>query len=83
MSETPTIVWKGQSDKGYTYLIYISGTSFKEMAGNYIFAKETKPGVLDPMLHRTNRESKPQIGRSRERGVCQEKWSNSYSCSFE
>ena len=37
------IEYKGQSGRMYEYLIYPIGTSFKDIPGNYIFAKETSP----------------------------------------
>jgi predicted GIY-YIG superfamily endonuclease len=48
MSEAPTIMWPGQSGKNYKYWIYSFDTSFKEEPGNYIFAKETRPGYWSP-----------------------------------
>ena len=48
MSEAPTIMWAGQSGKEYKYWVYPIGTSFKEEAGNYIFARETKPASWSP-----------------------------------
>lgn len=48
MTEAPTIMWSGKSGKEYKYWIYPIGTSFKEEPGNYIFAKETKPGYWLP-----------------------------------
>lgn len=44
MSDAPAINWTGKSGKQYQYWIYPIGTNFKEVAGNYIFAKETQPG---------------------------------------
>ncbi len=44
MSDIPTCTWIGQSGHTYTYWIYPIGSSFKEQAGNYIFAKETGHG---------------------------------------
>jgi hypothetical protein len=48
MVETQTIVWSGLSGKNYKYWIYPIGTSFKKESGNYIFAKESKPGFWSP-----------------------------------
>ncbi len=48
MSETPTINWGGLSGKEYTYGIYPIGTPFKDIPGNYVFAKQTKPGYWSP-----------------------------------
>src|SRR6266581_1210234 len=48
MTETATIQWPGKSGTQYKYWIYPIGSSFKEEAGNYIFAKETKPGSFSP-----------------------------------
>jgi hypothetical protein len=39
-----TINWAGASGKAYTYYIHPIGTSFRNEAGNYIYAKQTKPG---------------------------------------
>jgi len=49
MAETPTINWSGKSGTNYKYWIYEIGNKFKEEAGNYIFAKETKPGYWKPV----------------------------------
>jgi hypothetical protein len=48
MAEPLIIMWHGLSGKEYKYWIYPIGTSFKEEPGNYIFAKETKPGHWSP-----------------------------------
>ncbi len=48
MSEAPTIMWPGLSGREYKYWIHPIGASFKEEAGNYIFAKEAKPGYWTP-----------------------------------
>jgi len=48
MTNAPTIKWRGQLGKDYTYWIYPIGTSFKKEPGNYIFAKETTPGRWTP-----------------------------------
>lgn len=39
-----TIKWPGLSGKDYVYQIYPIDTSFNDVAGNYIFAKESSPG---------------------------------------
>ncbi len=44
MSDAPTINWSGKSGTEYTYWIYSIETTFKDGPGNYIFAKETRPG---------------------------------------
>lgn len=48
MTEAATISWPGKSGAQYKYWIYPIETNFKEAAGNYIFAKETKPGSWSP-----------------------------------
>ena len=48
MSEEQTIVWEGKTGAGYKYWIHPIGTTFKEVAGNYVFAKETRPGYWAP-----------------------------------
>ncbi len=42
---TKTILWKGASGAEYKYWIYDLPPNFKAGAGNYIFAKETKPNT--------------------------------------
>ncbi len=42
-------MWSGVSGREYKYWIYPIGTSFKPVAGNYIFAKETKPHEWTPI----------------------------------
>ena len=49
MAETPTISWEGQSGIKYPYFIYPIGATFKEEAGNYIFALETRPNYWKPI----------------------------------
>ena len=48
MTDAMQIKWAGQSGREYTYGIYPLGTTFKEEAGNYIFAKETSPNRWMP-----------------------------------
>ena len=43
MSDERTIMWLGISGNQYKYWISPIGSSFKPVAGNYIFAKETSP----------------------------------------
>jgi len=45
----PQIYWEGKSGKKYGYWIYPIGTSFKDVPGNYIYAKETEPGKWRPV----------------------------------
>jgi hypothetical protein len=49
MAETPTIKWEGASGALYTYWIYPLGIALNAKAGNYAFAKETKPGYFVPL----------------------------------
>ena len=49
MADVPTIQWPDRSGKKYTYWIYKFSANFKADAGNYIFAKETKPGSWSPV----------------------------------
>lgn len=49
MADAQTIDWPGKSGMSYKYEIYPIGTSFKEKPGNYIFAKETRPGSWAPV----------------------------------
>ena len=43
------IIWRGASGKKYTYWISPIDSSFKDEPGNYIFAKETSPGLWNPI----------------------------------
>lgn len=49
MADELTIMWSGISGKEYKYWIQPIGTSFKPVAGNYIFAEETKPHEWTPI----------------------------------
>jgi predicted GIY-YIG superfamily endonuclease len=49
MAEAQTIMWPGKSGKEYQYWIHPINTEFKDSPGNYIFAKETKPGHWLPV----------------------------------
>lgn len=42
-----TISWQGQSGLAYKYEIYPMDKPFPAVAGNYIFAKETKPNTYE------------------------------------
>jgi hypothetical protein len=44
-----TIKWTGQSGAEYEYWIYPIDTTFNSSPGNYIFAKETRPGYWAPV----------------------------------
>jgi hypothetical protein len=47
-TEARTILWTGQSGSKYKYSIYKIGTNFKDIAGNYVYAQETKPNSWSP-----------------------------------
>ena len=49
MADAPTILWPGKSGKEYKYSIYPINTELRDSPGNYIFAKETKPGHWYPV----------------------------------
>lgn len=74
MADERTIMWSGKSGQEYKYWIFpIIGTSFEPVAGNYIFARETKPhtwtpvyiGETENLQNRltTNHEKMPCINR--------------------
>ena len=44
MSNGQTIHWAGKSGTDYVYTIYVIGTSFRKIPGNYIFAKQDASG---------------------------------------
>jgi hypothetical protein len=39
-----TCAWTGKSGKKYEYTIYSMDTTWNDVAGNYIFAREASPG---------------------------------------
>jgi predicted GIY-YIG superfamily endonuclease len=45
----PDIYWKGASGERYGYWIHIIGATFEDSPGNYIYAKETRPGYWSPV----------------------------------
>lgn len=50
MSEPTPINWPGASGAAYTHYIYPRGQSFtSDVPGNYVYAKETKPGTWEPI----------------------------------
>ena len=49
MADERTIHWEGKSGTKYKYWIYKIGTTFTAAPGNYVFAKETKPGTFEPI----------------------------------
>ena len=49
MPETTYIEWDGKSGEEYRYRIYQIGFKFSKNPGNYIFAKEVKPGEWSPV----------------------------------
>ena len=49
MTDERTMMWSGISGKEYKYWIVSIGASFKPVAGNYIFAKETSPNTWAPI----------------------------------
>jgi hypothetical protein len=49
MAEPVTIEWKGKSGRAYRYHIFPRSTTHKAIGGNYIFAKETRPGYFVPI----------------------------------
>jgi len=46
---SPDIYWKGASGKEYGYWIHEIGTKFNNLAGNYIYANEERPGFWNPI----------------------------------
>lgn len=48
MSDARSINWTGKSGREYTHFIYSIDQTFKDVPGNYIFAKETSPHKWSP-----------------------------------
>ena len=46
---TPTILWAGQSGRSYTFWIYPIGTNFCDKPGNYVYSRQTQPGMWSPV----------------------------------
>ncbi len=44
-----TITWPGKSGAEYKYWIHALGTTFKDVAGNYMFIKQTQPNRFVPI----------------------------------
>lgn len=73
MTDTPMILWSGKSGTEYRYLIFPIGATFKPVAGNYIFTRQTENGRFRPIyigetdnLEKrltTNHEKMPCINR--------------------
>ena len=55
-----TINWTGKSGNNYTFTIYSKNTKFKEIDGNYIFAKQTKNGWNAVYIGEGDLESRTQ-----------------------
>jgi len=49
MTDFGTITWRGKSGREYKYLIYRIDAAFEAVAGNYVFAEETSPGLFMPI----------------------------------
>jgi hypothetical protein len=45
----PDIYWTGQSGRNYGYWIHPIEASFRKIAGNVIFAKQTEAGEWEPV----------------------------------
>ena len=47
--ERPAIQWEGKSGTRYNYWIFPIGYEFASVGGNYVFAKQTRPGSWTPV----------------------------------
>lgn len=54
MNTAPKVNWPGKSGRTYTYLVYPIGTSFNDVAGNYIYAKQVGPQWQPCYIGQTN-----------------------------
>jgi hypothetical protein len=66
---TPTYQWTGDSGKSYRYEIYVFGTSFRDLAGNYIYAKEAVRGIWRPVYVGQSSSLKDRLA-DHEKEVC-------------
>ena len=64
-----TIEWEGRSGAKYQYFIHEIDTSFKDVPGNYIFAKEGPPRSWTPLYI-----GETESLRDRPLGPGHEKW---------
>ena len=46
---TKACIWFGKSRRLYEYDVFPVGTTFKAVPANYIFTRETSPGMYDPI----------------------------------
>lgn len=68
-----TIDWEGASGRKYTYEIYSLDTPFRPVAGNYIFAKETKPTWYRPLYLGETTNLATRFGPSHHKWACAER----------
>lgn len=69
MADTQTIDWEGRSGTKYKYWIHPIGTLFKEAPGNYIFAKEIRPGYWSPVYIGQTKNLSDRLA-DHEKGAC-------------
>ena len=76
-----TIDWSGKSGETYRYWIYDIGETFKELPGNYIFAKETKPNIFSPIYIGETENLKERLVSSHEKMPCIERNGVTHICT--
>ena len=65
-----TILWPGASGKQYNYWIYEIDTSFKDVPGNYIYAKEASPNQWTPIYIGETESLQDRLTSSHEKLPC-------------
>ena len=73
MSDAPTITWTGQSGEKYQYGSYQIGTSFKNVPGNYIYAKKNSSGYWDACYIGQTESLKDRLG-DHEKETCAKRY---------
>jgi hypothetical protein len=61
--------WPGQSGKEYPYQVYSLDSSFKPIAANYIYAKESETGYWIPLYIAQTRNLNQRLEDSEKQGL--------------
>lgn len=67
---TPKILWTGKSGKQYEYLIYPLNTTFKDVPGNYIWARRNADGRYRPLYNGEAEKLGQRVNKNHEKWAC-------------
>jgi len=73
-----TFTWHGASGKQYEYWVYEIGASFKNEAGNYIFAKRNTAGKWTPVYIGETKSLKERLTSNHEKLPCVKKYGGTH-----